>query len=67
MDENLPPTRCPACSSEMVRRIGTTGLWECRYHLCRAVFMVYPRRHPSQALLIREEGPDSGPEERGKE
>lgn len=40
----------------MVTRINEKGLWECQYHRCRAVFLLYPRIPHDQAPLIREDG-----------
>lgn len=56
MHDTLPRIRCPACHSELVSPIHEGDLWECRYHLCRAVFAVYARGAPDQAPLVQEDG-----------
>lgn len=56
MDTEHPRIRCPACHSALVVPVGEKGLWECRYHLCRAVFAVHQRSARDQVPLVNEEG-----------
>ncbi|HNQ30667.1 MAG TPA: hypothetical protein PKM87_11155 [Methanolinea sp.] len=56
MHDDPPLVCCPVCRSAMVTRINEKGLWECQYHRCRAVFLLYPRIPHDQAPLIREDG-----------
>lgn len=56
MDDDWPVTRCPFCGSVLTTPLARTGMRECRYHLCRAVFPDDNAREPAQAPLVCESG-----------
>jgi hypothetical protein len=35
-------------------------MWECRYHLCRVTFLVYPVPEKDQMMLVAETEPECG-------
>jgi len=53
MDDEI--VRCPSCGSVLTGPLEKTGMWECRYHLCRAVFPMGAVRENGQAALVCEE------------
>jgi len=54
MSEDPPLIRCPSCGSLLTSPLNGTGMWECRYHLCRAIFPAIASRELHQTLLITE-------------
>jgi len=54
MSEDPPLIRCPSCGSLLTSPLNGTGMWECRYHLCRAIFPAIASREPHQTPLIME-------------
>jgi hypothetical protein len=57
MDEEPPFIRCPCCGSLLTAPFEGSDMWECRYHLCRAVFPVFPCTGGDQGALVAEEEP----------
>ena len=55
MDDESPLVRCPSCGSVLTGPLGKTGMWECRYHLCRAVFPMGVMQENGQSALVCEE------------
>jgi len=52
MSEDPPLIRCPSCGSLLTSPLNGTGMWECRYHLCRAIFPAIESRDLHQTQLI---------------
>jgi hypothetical protein len=57
MNDDPPCIRCPCCGSLLTSPLKGTEMWECRYHLCRAVFPVFPCNESSQPAPVAEEEP----------
>jgi hypothetical protein len=57
MDEDLPFIRCPCCGSLLTSPLEGTDMWECRYHLCRAVFPVFLSEDSTPAACAAEKEP----------
>lgn len=54
MEEDAPLVRCPMCGSVLTGQVGDEGLWECRYHLCHAIFRMPRARSSGQGMLVAE-------------
>lgn len=58
MREDPPPLiRCPSCGSILTSPLADPEMWECHYHLCRAVFPAYAFREISRMPLVAEKDP----------
>ncbi len=72
MDDQEDPTsgRCPCCGSQLTSPRDGSAMWECRYHLCNAIFPVGTFWDPAQMPIVAEEEPlyrPAGRKEEGKE
>jgi len=69
MSEEFQVTRCPCCGSVFIKSLEDSGMWECQYHLCRAVFPLFSFAEPDQVPLVAEDDPlypDYGRKNRSK-
>lgn len=56
MSGDPPLLRCPSCGSLLTSAIGDTGMWECHYHLCHAVFPAFISGEAFQDSQVVAEG-----------
>ncbi len=54
MEEDPPLVQCPLCGSVLTGPLKQGGLWECRYHLCHAIFRMPGMRSSVQGMIVAE-------------
>ncbi len=54
MEEDPPLVQCPLCGSVLTGPLKQEGLWECRYHLCHAIFRMQGVRSSVQGMMVAE-------------
>jgi hypothetical protein len=54
MEEDPPLIQCPLCGSVLTGPLKQEGLWECRYHLCHAIFRMPRVQSPAHGMTVAE-------------